>query len=232
MMMRAALAALLLLTGTALAAPEPKATAPKAVESQTTDPGHLVSPTSDSKGAVNRRQFEQRFETSALAMAKGRPNNLRADRYAAFDIAWPRDAEEWKRMGGNTVIVLGALSQNTSEVPLARAYLERPDGRTVTLKRLGYARRTLEPTSQAAQSFGPHVSEEFYLVPVSALGPNVMLKCDFGRNRTGFVLTHSLAPLRPLPASISAGKPQVGAVQAMVMREYPGFGVVLSDGIK
>jgi hypothetical protein len=224
MMMRAAFAVLFLLTGTALAAP--------ASEPVAGEPGHSVSPTADSKGAVNRRQFEQRFETSAVALAKGRPGGLRADRYAAFDIAWPRDAEEWKRMGGNTVIVLGALSQNTSELPLARAYLERPDGRTVILKRLGYTRRTLEPGSQAAQAFGPHVSEEFYLVPANELGQGVMLKCDFARNRQSFVLSSSLVPLRALPAQTAAGKPQVGAVQTMVMREYPGFGVVLSDGIK
>src|SRR5690349_8778755 len=139
MTMRAALAALFLLTGTAFAAPAPE---PKVSEPAKSEPGHSISPTSDGKGAVNRRQFERRFETSAATMAKGRQGSLRADRYAAFDIAWPRDAEEWKRMGGNTVIVLGALSQNTSEVPLAKAYLERPDGSTVVLKRLGYARRT------------------------------------------------------------------------------------------
>jgi hypothetical protein len=85
-----------------------------------------VSPTSGAKGAVTRQQFERRFETSAALPLAGR-----ADRFAAFDIAWPRDAEEAKRLGGNTVIVLGALSQNASELPLARVYLERPGGSPV-----------------------------------------------------------------------------------------------------
>lgn len=224
MMIRMSLAALLLLTGTVLAAPAPQTTA--------TDPGHSVSPSGDTKGAVSRRQFEQRFEAGAVELAKSRPGGVRADRYAAYDMAWPRNAAEWKRMGGNTVIVLGALSQNSSELPLARAFLEHPDGRQVTLKRLGYARRTLDPASQAAHTFGVHLTEEFYLVPTNELGRGVTLKCDFAKNRLGFVLTQSLAPLEARPAQSAAGKPAAGAVQAMVAREYPGFGVTLSDGGK
>jgi hypothetical protein len=221
MTMKAALATLFLLTGTALAAPAPD---PKA-----TEPGHLVSPAGDSKGSVTRRQFEQRFETSAVALAKGQARP-RADRFASFDIAWPRDADEYKRMGGNTVILLGAVSQDSTELPLAKAYLERPDGSRVMLKRLGYARRTLDGASQAAQVFGSNVSEEFYLVPANALGRDVMLKCDFAKNRLGFVLTHSLMPVHALPPQSSAAKPLAGAAQTMVIREYPGFGVTLGDG--
>ena len=218
MTLRAALAALFLLTGTAFAAPAP----------ETTDPGHLVSPTSGAKGAVTRQQFERRFETSAALPLAGR-----ADRFAAFDIAWPRDAVEAKRLGGNTVIVLGALSQNASELPLARVYLERPGGSPVPLRRLGRVNRTLGASSQAAKVFGPNLTEEFYLVPVRALGRNVMLKCDFAKNRLGFVLSHSLSAPNTLPAGQSpAVRPAQGAVQAMVAREFPGFGVTFTNGGK
>jgi hypothetical protein len=221
MTIRAALAALFLLTGTALAAP--------ALDPKATEPGHSVSVTDGSKGSVNRRQFEQWLDTRAVAYTKGR-QDIRADRYAAFDMAWPRDADEYKRMGGNTVILLGAVSQDATELPLAKAYLERPDGSLVILKRLGYARRTLDGTSKAAQIFGINVSEEFYLVPTNALGQGVMLKSDFAKNRLGFVVSHSLMPLKALPAQSSAAKPMVGAAQTMVVREYPGFGVTLGDG--
>ena len=222
MTLRAALAALFLLTGTAFAAPAP--------EPITTDPGHLVSPTSGAKGAVTRQQFERRFETSAALPLAGA---TRADRFAAFDIAWPRDAVEAKRLGGNTVIVLGALSQNASELPLARVYLERPGGSPVPLRRLGRVKRTLGASSQAAKVFGPNLTEEFYLVPVHALGRNVMLRCDFAKNRMGFVLSHSLSAPNTLPAGQSpAVRPAQGAVQAMVAREFPGFGVTLTDGGK
>ncbi len=97
------------------------------------------------------------------------------------------------------------------------------------LRRLGLANRTLASSSKAAKVFGPNVTEEFYLVPVNALGRNVMLKCDFAKNRLGFVLSHSLAPASP---AAPAGRPLAGAVQAMVVREYPGFGVVLTDSAK
>ena len=86
------------------------------------------------------------------------------------------------------MIVIGALSQNVAELPLAKAYLERPDGSQVVLKRLGLVKKTLKAPSQAAKIFGPNVSEEFYLVPASVLGRGAMLKCDFAKNRLGFVL--------------------------------------------
>ena len=220
MTMRAALAALFLLTGTAFAAPAPEPTV--------AEPGHLVGPAGNAKGAVTRQQFETRFETSAALPLAGR-----ADRFAAFDIAWPRDAEEAKRLGGNTVILLGALSQNASELPLAKVYLERPGGSPVVLRRLGRVKRTLPSSSQAAKVFGPNLTEEFYLVPVHALGSNVMLKCDFAKNRLGFVLSHSLSASRALPAMPSpAVRPLAGAVQAMVAREFPGFGVTFTNGGK
>ena len=222
--MRAALAALFLLMGTAFAAP--------AQEPVTIDPGHLVSPTQGAKGALTRQQFEMRFEARAAVPLAGGAG-ARADRFAAFDIAWPRNAAEAKRLGGNTVIVLGALSQNSSELPLAKVYLERPGASPVVLRRLGRIKRTLPASSQAAKVFGPNLTEEFYLVPVHALGRNVMLKCDFARNRQGFVLAQSLPAPSALPAMQSpAVRPAQGAVQAMVAREFPGFGIVLTDGVK
>ena len=222
MKIKAVLATLLLTTCMAVAAPAP--------EPATTDPGHLVGPAGNAKGAVTRQQFETRFETSAALPLAGA---VRADRFAAFDIAWPRDAGEAKRLGGNTVIVLGALSQNGSELPLAKVYLERPGGSPVVLRRLGRIKRTLGPSSQAAKVFGPNLTEEFYLVPVHALGRNVMLKCDFAKNRLGFVLSQSLPAPSALPAMQSpAVRPAPGAVQAMVAREFPGFGIVLTDSTK
>jgi len=217
MTIRTALAALLLMTGMAVAAPAPEPTA--------TEPGHLVSPVRDAKGAVTRQQFEARLESDAKNFL-ARHAGVRADRFAGFDIAWPRDAEESKRLGGNTVIVLGALSQDSSELPLAKAYLERADGSLVVLRRIGLVSRTLAPESQAAKAFGPNVTEEFYLVPTGALGKGVKLKCDFAKKRLGFVLSDSLAGLKNLPAT-QAREPLAAAVRAMVTREYPGFGAAI-----
>ena len=131
------------------------------------------------------------------------------------------------------MILVGALSQDASELPLAKAYLENPDGSRVVLRRLGFVSRTLAPASQAAKVFGPNLTEEFYLVPASALGGNVTFKCDFAKNRLGFVLSNALTPSRDAPAAQSAaGAPAAAAVRAIVAREYPGFGVVLMDGAK
>jgi len=220
MKIRSAVAALLFATSasSAFAAPAP--------DPSDTEPGHVVG-TPGEGGAVTRQAFEARFETSTAEFL-GRNSGARVERFAVYDMAWPRDAEEAKRLGGNTVIVLGALSQDASELPLSKAYLERPDGRVVELRRLGFVSRSLASSSQAAKVFGPHVTEEFYLLPVSALGRNVRLKCDFAKNRLGFVLSKSLVPLRDSPSAQSPTRqPLAAAVRAMVAREYPGFGVTL-----
>ena len=96
MTIRATLAALFLMTGMAMADPAP--------DPSESDPGHQVSPTGDANGAVTRQAFEARFDASAMEILAARPG-VRADRFAAFDIARPRDAEEWKRLnsGGRAV---------------------------------------------------------------------------------------------------------------------------------
>ncbi len=83
MIVRTALAALFVMTGMAMAAPAPD---PSAAE-----PGHVVGPAEDAKGAVTRQQFEARFETSAAEFLASHAG-VRADRFAAFDIgsSWGR----------------------------------------------------------------------------------------------------------------------------------------------
>jgi hypothetical protein len=226
MKIRSAVAALLFATSASSAFAAP------ATDPSDAEPGHVVGTPSEGSGALSREEFEARFGTDAARLLAQKPD-ARADRFAAYDMAWPRNAEEAKRLGGNTVIVLGALSHDASELPLSKAYLELSDGRIVELQRLGFVSRSLASSSQAAKVFGPNLSEEFYLLPISALGRNVTLKCDFAKKRMGFVLSKSLVPLRDSPwAQSPSRQPLAAAVGAMVAREYPGFGVSLAGGAK
>jgi hypothetical protein len=204
-----------------LAAPAPDPTAP--------NPGHIVAPVRDSKGAVTRESFEARFDAAAARFSAKMPG-ARADRFAAFDIAWPHDAAEWRAMNGNAVLLIGALAQDATELPLAKAYLTGSDGTQVALRRIGVGVRQLPPSTKSGSIFGPNMAEQFYLVPVAALDANPQLLCDFARNRLGFVLTPRLSHPAP-PASISSasGQPSFDAIRAMVAREYPGFDITLKD---
>jgi hypothetical protein len=219
-----AFAALFLVTSTAFAVPAP--------DPSDAEPGHVVGAPGEGSGALSREKFEARFGTDAAKLLVQSPQ-ARADRFAAYDIAWPRGADEEKRLGGNTVMVVGALSQDASELPLSKVYLEHPDGSVVELQRLGLVSGALAASSRAAKVFGPNVSEEFYLVPLGALGRDVTLKCDFAKSRMGFILSKSLVPPKNSPSAISpARQPLAAAVRAMVAREYPGFDVSLSGGAK
>src|SRR5262249_27478867 len=134
-------------------------------------------------------------------------------------------------MNGNAVLLIGALAQDGSELPLARLYLTAADGMQVELRRIGLAGRQLPPDSKSAAVFGPNLSEEFYLLPVAALQDGTQLQGDFAAIRQGFVITRGLTAPPPFSATqASDAPPSAAAVRALVDRVYPGFDIELADG--
>ena len=56
-------------------------------------------------------------------------------RAAFFDIGYPKDTDEFKELKGYAILLISAVSQSGSELPLKRAYVEI-DGKTIELKLL------------------------------------------------------------------------------------------------
>jgi hypothetical protein len=220
--MKCALFALFIMTiaTPGLAAPVPNPNAP--------EPGHIVEGNGTADGPVTRQSFEARFDESAARLAAARPGVI-ADRFAAYDIAWPRDAAEMGRLNDHAVLLIGAVSQDASELPLAKVYLVRPDGSQVVLRHIASAERQKLSSVRAATVFGPNLMEDFYLVPMAALGEGVELRCDFAKNRLGFAVERSLSSPGALPAPSASVSPPAAAVNALVSREYRGFGVSFDE---
>ena len=191
--------------------------------------GHLVAATQPANGALTPEAFAAHIEDGANRLLARQPG-LQADRYVDFDLAWPHDAQEWNNLNGNAVLLIGALAQDASELPLARLYLVAADGTKVELRRIGSARRQVPPDSKSAAVFGPNLSEEFYLLPVSALESGTQLQCDFARNRLGFVIARGLtAPERFTGMQAAGAPPPLSAVRALLGRQYPGFDIRPED---
>ena len=221
MMAKMVFVCLLLGATTAVAVPASDPTTP--------EPGHLVDNPKNSDGAVTRQAFEARFEASAAELTASRPG-VRADRFAAFDIAWPANAQEWKKLNGYAVLLVGAQSHDGSELPLAKVYLTHSDGGKTLLRRIGSGQRQISITSQSGKVFGQNLTQEFYLLPIAEVKENSPLLCDFAKNRLGFVLARALLPpQQSFPASTSSSPPPLAAVKALVTREFSGFGIELTE---
>lgn len=213
---------LLLMAAPAWAAPSPESFAPER--------GHMTATPQEASGALTREDFEAHIEASASALLARTPG-FEAERYVDFDVAWPHDAQEWQSMNGNAVLLIGALAQDGSELPLSRLYLTTADGMQVNLRRIGSAGRQLPQDSKSAAVFGPNLSEEFYLLPAAALEGGTQLQADFAKNREGFVITRGLtAPPTFSAVQASDAPPSAEAVRALVDRIYPGFDITLADG--
>ncbi len=147
-----------------------------------------------------------------------------AARVALIDVAWPRDAAEFRAVGGSVIVVVSAATHDPAELPLARVYL-RIGGREVALRRIASRSSVAEPESLVARTVGAYREDDVYLAPGRLMAGQGTVQVDFKVNRTGFDL--SALPMPPPPAlkALVAGRtPPVegGAVAAMLIREYPG----------
>jgi hypothetical protein len=177
--------------------------------------------------AVTPQDIDRRLDERAAEIRRAAPQG--GDRYVLFDIAYPRDEAEYAAVGKSALVFLAALSRNSDELPLRRAYT-RVGRQEIDLRKLGSRRSELPSSAIARQVIGPFREDGFWLAPAGPLLRENVLLCDFAKNRTGFALNR--APFEP-PDFISADrardkadKPQDAAVKAFVEREYPGFGLV------
>jgi hypothetical protein len=181
----------------------------------------------DSQNAVTPAEIDRRLEERVAEIRQIAPQG--GDRYVLFDLAYPRDAAEYRAVGKSALVFLAALSRNSDELPLRRVFT-RVGRQEVELRKLGSRRSELPPSSVAGQVIGRFREDGLWLAPIGPLLRENALLCDFARNRAGFVINR--APFGP-PDFIRADrdrdraeKPQDAAVKAFVAREYAGFGLI------
>ena len=172
------------------------------------------------KGAVTNAAIDGRLTAAAVHYA----GVASIPRIALFDVAYPADSNELKRLHGYALVVLTAITQDSTELPLRHVYIH--DGSATT---------SLEPTvrllsrvhdARIGSVFGTFREDVIVLMPVQARKPGAELTVDFAAHRQGFRLAvfddevpEVVASYRGMSAP--PGAPSRAEVQKLLKREYP-----------
>ena len=184
---------------------------------------HVISNLSSEVGAVSTAAMDARIEAAANGPeARGH----RVNRAVFFYVTFPHDAQEYVAVGGYSIVLFMAVSQDDGELPLRRAVL-RVDGKETPLLRVFAFGRDTADGSAARRVFGRSRMFTYYLVPTAALIADRQLICDFAAGESGFVVDRSAdmtpAYLTPQVAAAAAqATPSLDALRAFLTREYPG----------
>ncbi len=184
---------------------------------------HLVGSGSWTQQPLSPFAMEQRIHRAALEYQQ----YGQVSRIGLFDIAFPKDAEEYAALDGFGVVLVAVLTQDREELPPKRVFVRNASGIT-ELKMLTSAFSAVPASSLTARVLGPHRWEGLYLLPVFSRAPGAELVLDYRINRSGFVLdrfkpagAEAIAKLPVAPPTREA--PDEAAVTAFVKREFPGF---------
>ena len=166
-----------------------------------------------------------RIEQHAQRVLTEYPPGAAVARSVQIDSAWPRDAAEHRQLHGNSVVLLSAVTHIADELPLRRVYIRTKAGAEIDLPKLSSTRRAIDPKSKAYAVFGPYREDSFYLAPIDAVMTEGAVMADFATGRNGFRISEN--PVDPpqywKPGMESGGKPEAGAIQVILLREFPGF---------
>ena len=184
---------------------------------------HLIGPGTSTQQPVSPASMNQRLEAAAIKYRQYAP----IPRVGFIDIAFPANAQEHRSLNGYGLLLVVALSQESTELPPKRLY-GMVKGREVELKLLTSASSIQDPQSTAGIVFGSHRWEGLYAFPVYFSVQARELRIDFGANRDGFSLTRFSGDedggLGPLAArKPKASGPSGAALIEFVRREFPGF---------
>jgi hypothetical protein len=179
-----------------------------------------------SQGAVSPADMTERLEKSAIKTLQISPSG--AARGSAVDFSWPQDAEEYKALGKRVLVLVSVVTQEASELPLRRVYVN-VDGRETELVKLSSRRSGVRKGSTTFTVLGRFREDGFYLAPAGVMMVEGYLQADFAVRRNNFNLYR--LPGSP-PDFVKADRdpmPEQGAsvdmpaVKAMLHREYKGF---------
>ena len=172
---------------------------------------------------VSAAALDGRLGQAAVASREYAP----IPRIALFDIAFPKDSAEAVALAGNAVLVVTAIVQDSTELPVRRVYLGTDD-----LARFAAAGSHVAD-STVAKTFGRYRMDALFLVPLSLLARPANLLADFAVHRQGFRVGQLSGDVPPYLVALSRGPrvpgpPSSSALWAFTRREYPDLGATLA----
>lgn len=192
-------------------------TAPAQAEEHIIDKGYWASQ------PVSPMEMNLRVESAAAEYEEYAP----VPRVALYDIAYPKDIEEFSATDGNGLLLVVVVVQDDRETPPKRVYL-RAQGKDVPLTLISSVSSKQGGDTKVTKVFGRSRWEGLYYFPVYLRQEAETLMLDFAINRQGFILgdftDSSAEELKYLPSTKPNG---IGAsitkLIAFIDREYPGF---------
>ena len=139
----------------------------------------VITETEWHQNRVNITQINKRIIDAAEQYKEYAP----IPRIAFYDIAFPKDNSEFEQLNGNGLLLITAMSQDSTELPLKRTYVVS-DGKTVELKPLKQVlskEGNLE--GQIVKTFGTYRMDSLYLFPVYLRFQPANVLIDFATNR-------------------------------------------------
>jgi hypothetical protein len=179
----------------------------------------------------SRLTFEALDQRLHNIAAEYQPKYGKIPRAAVYDIAYPSSAEEFAALNQQAVLLITAVTQDSTELPFDRVYLHvdgQADKDLVVLSR--YFSKT-EKDPIVRETIGHYREDLFCLVSVTEIisHPGQLL-LDFRIHRAGFVLEHFplTAPEKFLtvdktPHPKPTDPVSKEALKTMLLRKFPDF---------
>lgn len=181
----------------------------------------LLSPVA-AQQPITPQDMDKRLQERADLIVKVNPQG--ADRIVIYDVAWPKDADEFAAMGRHAVLLVSAVTRHTTELPIKKASIQVGEGETA-LRRL-WSKRSEVPAGNVRKLFGPFREDALYLLPVGPLLKGSTVFTEFALDRNEFRLD-TTEPGFVRDAKGKAGEPAPEALRTFLARQYPGFKIEL-----
>jgi hypothetical protein len=149
-------------------------------------------------------------------------------RGAFIDIGFPKSKEEFEELNGYGILLLSALSQTESELPLKRVYVSVA-GKEIELTLIEkYFSKESDQTGQVAKTFGSFRVDALYFFPVYLRKSAGSLMIDFAENRKGMKIAEFSEDMPDSVKNLPDIKPSADAsmtdeMKIFLRREYPGY---------
>lgn len=181
----------------------------------------LLSPAA-AQQPVTPQDMDKRLQERADLIAKVNPQG--ADRIVIYDLAWPKDADEFGALGRHAVLLISAVTRHAQELPIKKVSIQVGEGETA-LRRL-WSKRSEVPAGSVRKLFGTYREDALYLLPVGPLLKGSTVFTEFALERTEFRLD-TAEPAFVRAAKGKAGEPSAETLRAFLARQYPGFKIEL-----
>jgi hypothetical protein len=184
-----------------------------------------------SNGPVSNAALDAGIREAAVQYRAHAP----VPRFAHFDIACPRDSVEAAGLKAYAILVVTAVVQDSSEIPVRRVYFRSSNGDQQLPLHAAVASRIVDRSILA--TFGAFRYDAVYLLPLALRVKVGDLLLDFAAHRQGFRLAHFTGdtpePVRRLgPLGPPRGLPSKAAINTLVRREYPDLTQALKTNAK